>query len=61
MKSLIPSPLKRIRFKKFYECIAKIMEQQLLTMCISTLKDFINFIIHGQVNYSMHEIKRTIQ
>ncbi|XP_031365554.1 uncharacterized protein LOC116185395 [Apis dorsata] len=32
------------------------MEQQLLTMCISTLKDFINFIIHGQVNYLM--IKR---
>ncbi|KOX76420.1 Dynein heavy chain 7, axonemal [Melipona quadrifasciata] len=47
-KSLVPSPLQRIRFKRFYECIAKIMESQLLSMCKYSLKDFMDLIVRGK-------------
>ncbi|XP_076763837.1 uncharacterized protein LOC143431167, partial [Xylocopa sonorina] len=47
-QGLVPSPLQRLRFKRFYGCLAKIMEAQLLFMCKFSLKDFMNFIIHGQ-------------
>ncbi|CAK9814603.1 Dynein axonemal heavy chain 7 [Anthophora plagiata] len=47
-KQLVPSPLQRTKFKGFYDCVAKIMESQLLAMCKWTLRDFMNFIIRGQ-------------
>ncbi|XP_076648740.1 dynein axonemal heavy chain 7 [Halictus rubicundus] len=49
-KGLVPSPLQKRKFKRFFGCIAKIMEGQLLSLCRNSLKDFTNLIVRGQVN-----------
>ncbi|XP_015440426.1 PREDICTED: LOW QUALITY PROTEIN: dynein heavy chain 7, axonemal [Dufourea novaeangliae] len=47
-KNLVPSPLKRTQFGRFFGCVAKIMEAQLLSLCKSSIKDFMNLIVRGQ-------------
>ncbi|XP_076629954.1 dynein axonemal heavy chain 7 [Colletes latitarsis] len=48
-KNLVPSPLQRTRFKRFFECAAKIMEGQLLSVCKHSLRDFMDLIIRDQL------------
>ncbi|KAK2587842.1 hypothetical protein KPH14_003939 [Odynerus spinipes] len=44
-KNLVPSPLQRKRFKRFFDCTAALMESQLLEVCEKTLADFMSYII----------------
>ncbi|XP_078046876.1 dynein axonemal heavy chain 7-like [Augochlora pura] len=47
-KGLVPSPLHKTQFKRFFGCIATIMEAQLLSLCENSLQEFMNFLIRGQ-------------
>lgn len=49
-KNLVPSPLQRREFKRFFDCAAKLMESQLLQACKCSLRDFVNYIVDGKVN-----------
>lgn len=46
----MPSPLRRRQFKKFFDCIAGLMELQLLNACKCSLRDFVNYVLHNKVN-----------
>ncbi|XP_067216276.1 dynein axonemal heavy chain 7 [Linepithema humile] len=47
-KKLVPSPLRRKQFKRFFDCAAKLMESQLLEACKRSLRDFVNYIVDGK-------------
>ncbi|EZA62718.1 Dynein heavy chain 7, axonemal [Ooceraea biroi] len=47
-KNLVPSPLRRKQFRRFFDCVGKLMESQLLTACKRSLRDFVNYIVHGK-------------
>lgn len=49
-KKLVPSPLRRKQFKRFFDCAGKLMESQLLTACKCSLRDFVNYVANGKVN-----------
>ncbi|XP_015178312.1 PREDICTED: dynein heavy chain 7, axonemal, partial [Polistes dominula] len=44
-KNVVPSPLQRKRFKRFFNCTATLMESQLLEVCEKTLQDFMKYIV----------------
>lgn len=52
-KKLVPSPLRRKQFKRFFDCAAKLMESQLLKACKRSLWDFVNYIVDGKVSMYM--------
>ncbi|XP_025992810.1 dynein heavy chain 7, axonemal-like [Solenopsis invicta] len=43
-KKMVPSPMQRRQFKRFFDCVAKLMESQLLRACKRSLRDFVNYI-----------------
>ncbi|XP_014203995.1 dynein heavy chain 7, axonemal [Copidosoma floridanum] len=47
-KNLVPSPLDSRAFARFFNCIAKLMESQLLSIYKSSLRDFVGFIFDIQ-------------
>ncbi|KYM93367.1 Dynein heavy chain 7, axonemal [Cyphomyrmex costatus] len=47
-KNLVPSPLRRKQFKRFFNCAGKVMEEQLLRICKHSLRDFINYVVNGK-------------
>nr|XP_033342720.1 dynein heavy chain 7, axonemal-like [Megalopta genalis] len=47
-KGLVPSPLHKAQFKRFFGCVAAIMEAQLLSLCENSLEEFMNFLISDQ-------------
>ncbi|EFN75889.1 Dynein heavy chain 7, axonemal [Harpegnathos saltator] len=47
-KNLVPSPLRRKQFKKFFDCTARLMESQLLNACKYSLRDFVDYVVHGK-------------
>ncbi|XP_034174982.2 dynein heavy chain at 36C [Osmia lignaria lignaria] len=47
-KKLVPSPLQRVRFRRFFGCTTKMMETQLLYTCNHSLDDIMKFIIFGK-------------
>jgi len=49
-KKLVPSPLRRKQFKRFFDCAGKLMESQLLRACKRSLRDFVNYVANGKVN-----------
>ncbi|XP_011298266.1 dynein heavy chain 7, axonemal-like [Fopius arisanus] len=49
-KGLVPSPLKKKSFKRFFDCASTMMEAQLRSICTHTLRDFMNFILHRSDN-----------
>lgn len=49
-KNLVPSPLRRKQFKRFFDCAGKLMESQLLKACKRSLRDFVNYVAAGKVN-----------
>lgn len=49
-KNLVPSPLRRKQFKRFFDCASKLMESQLLRACKRSLRDFVNYVADGKVN-----------
>lgn len=49
-KNLVPSPLRRKQFKRFFDCAGKVMEEQLLKICKRSLRDFVNYVVNGKVN-----------
>ncbi|KAH0950776.1 hypothetical protein HN011_006322 [Eciton burchellii] len=46
-KKLVPSPVDR-QFRHYFDCIAKLMESQLLTACKKSLRDFVDYVVHGK-------------
>lgn len=49
-KNLVPSPVQRAQFKRFFGLAAKIMEGQLLSLTKNSLKDFMDMVVRAQVN-----------
>nr|XP_031838488.1 dynein heavy chain 7, axonemal-like [Nomia melanderi] len=47
-KNLVPSPVQRSQFKRFFGLAAKIMESQLLSLSKNSLKDFVDLIVRSQ-------------
>ncbi|XP_025270954.1 dynein heavy chain 7, axonemal [Camponotus floridanus] len=47
-KKLVPSPLRRKQFKRFFDCTGKLMESHLLKACKHSLRDFINYVVDGK-------------
>ncbi|EGI62283.1 Dynein heavy chain 12, axonemal [Acromyrmex echinatior] len=47
-KNMVPSPLRRKQFKRFFDCASKVMEAQLLRICKHSLLAFINYIVSGK-------------
>ncbi|XP_028047400.2 dynein heavy chain 7, axonemal [Monomorium pharaonis] len=47
-KKLVPSPLRRRQFKRFFDCAGKLMESQLLRACKRSLRDFVNYVADGK-------------
>ncbi|KYQ53326.1 Dynein heavy chain 7, axonemal [Trachymyrmex zeteki] len=47
-KNLVPSPLRRKQFKRFFDCAGKVMEEQLLKICKRSLRDFVNYVVNGK-------------
>ncbi|XP_068992612.1 dynein axonemal heavy chain 7 [Neodiprion pinetum] len=43
-KHIVPSPLQRKKFKRFYDCVYKFMESQLLAICRQTMSQYMNYI-----------------
>ncbi|XP_015609892.1 dynein heavy chain 7, axonemal isoform X2 [Cephus cinctus] len=44
-KGLVPSPTQKKEFKRFFDCAAKLMENQLLSICKYSLADFVSYIL----------------
>lgn len=53
-KKMVPSPLQRKQFKRFFDCTGKLMESQLLRACKRSLRDFVNYVADGKVNIYIH-------
>ncbi|KYN44278.1 Dynein heavy chain 7, axonemal [Trachymyrmex septentrionalis] len=47
-KNMIPSPLRRKQFKRFFNCAGKLMEAQLLRICKHSLREFVNYVVNGK-------------
>ncbi|XP_071649568.1 dynein axonemal heavy chain 7 [Temnothorax longispinosus] len=47
-KKMVPSPLRRKQFKRFFDCAGKLMESQLLRACKRSLRDFVNYVADGK-------------
>jgi hypothetical protein len=57
-KKLVPSPVDR-QFRHYFDCIAKLMESQLLTACKKSLRDFVDYVVHGKVNARIFSLRST--
>ncbi|XP_076670804.1 dynein axonemal heavy chain 7 [Andrena cerasifolii] len=58
-KNLVPSPMDRWRFKRFFECVGKIMESQLMYAFKKSLKDFMDMVVRCQpvgVNFNANMV-----
>jgi len=57
-KKLVPSPVHR-QFQRYFDCIAKLMESQLLSACKRSLRDFVDYVVHGKVNARVFSLRTT--
>ncbi|XP_011505820.1 PREDICTED: dynein heavy chain 7, axonemal [Ceratosolen solmsi marchali] len=55
-KNLVPSPLNHKKFICFFNCIAKLMESQLLSLFKRSLQDFLNYIFNVQQSSNTYKI-----
>lgn len=49
-KEIIPSPIQARKFKRFYDCVYKLMESQLLAICKQTMSNYMNYILGVDVS-----------
>ncbi|OXU28216.1 hypothetical protein TSAR_011727, partial [Trichomalopsis sarcophagae] len=55
-KNHVPSPLDSKQFDRFFNCIAKLMESQLLTIFKSSLRDFLLYIFDVQQSSNSYKL-----
>lgn len=48
-KNKLPNPALPRKMKKFYNCVATIMTFQLQSLCLNSLKDFVNYMLDVKV------------